>query len=75
MQSRRWSLIETCFSTFVGFGLAILANYFLMPVLFGVKPTMIGNLAYTLVFTIISMVRQYTLRRFFNWIQLRFNIK
>ena len=67
MQSRRQSLIEVCFSTAVGFGIAMATNALILPV-FGHHVTASQNFWITVIFTVVSVIRSYYLRRFFNWL-------
>lgn len=65
MQTARWSLIETVFSTAVGFIISFLLNIYALPLL-GVVVSHEQNISMILLFTVASLVRQYVLRRFFN---------
>lgn len=59
------SLTESITNTVVGFGINTSANYFLLPY-FGLHPTVAESLAIAVMFTIISVARNYGLRRIFN---------
>lgn len=63
-QSRVMSLVEVMTSTLIGFGVSIWANYAVLP-LFGFKVRLAESVAITLIFTVISIVRSYLVRRFF----------
>ena len=65
-QSKISSLFETAFGTFIGFGLAMLVNWLAMPWLFGVQPTATSNFKYVVLFTIVSLIRGYFVRRMWN---------
>ncbi len=65
-QSRLSSLLETLFGTAMGFGVAMLVNHFAMPLLFGVQPSAAANFNYVVLFTIVSIVRSYIVRRMWN---------
>ena len=65
MQSRRRSLIEAIANVVVGYALAVLAQIMVFP-WFGLHPTLGGNLAIGSVFTAISLLRSYALRRVFE---------
>ncbi|WLA44120.1 hypothetical protein QNJ95_22875 [Bradyrhizobium elkanii] len=58
------SLVEVVTSTLIGFGVSLWANYAVLP-LFGFKVKLAESFAITLVFTVISIVRSYLVRRFF----------
>lgn len=65
-QSRIESFLESGTSTAIGFGVALATWQFLVAPLFGYKPTMPENLGITSIFTVVSLARQYAVRRFFN---------
>lgn len=64
-QSRRISLVESVTNIAVGYGVAVLVQIGLFP-LFGMAVTLGDNLIIGGVFTVVSLVRSYTLRRAFN---------
>lgn len=64
-QSKRMSLVEALTSTLVGLLLAFVVNVFMMH-LTGVQASAARNLVIVAGHTVVSMVRQYALRRFFN---------
>lgn len=66
MQTRRQSMIETAVSVAIGYVVALLSQLAIFP-LFGIHATMTDNLLIGAWFTIISIVRGYYVRRFFNW--------
>ena len=63
--SRLGSLIEACANVAIGFGINWVANLLILP-LFGFNVT--GSQAFNmgLMFTVISVVRSYAIRRWFN---------
>lgn len=63
-QSRRGSLIEATTNILVGYSVSVLANYLILPV-FGYRVSMGDSAAIGALFTIISLVRSYVLRRVF----------
>lgn len=69
-QSRAMSLIETLLSTAIGFGVALATQMVVFP-RFGFRPAFHENLLITLIFTIVSIVRQFTLRRLFEALHIR----
>jgi hypothetical protein len=69
-QSRRMSFIEAVTNVTVGFGLAVLTQAALYPVL-GIQVSMAMNAAIGAVFTVVSIVRSYVLRRVFEGILVR----
>jgi hypothetical protein len=67
MQSRCQSLIEAITNVFVGYTLAVVTQMLVFP-WFGLHASLRDNLALGLVFTAISLVRGYALRRLFTWL-------
>ena len=66
-QSKKYSLIESCANIALGYGIAVIAQIAIFP-LFGIHIPLGSNLAIGGLFTIVSLVRSYSLRRLFNWI-------
>ncbi len=69
-QSQTMSLIEAIANVAVGFGVAVLAQVVLFP-LFGLDVTLTDNLLIGAIFTAVSVVRSYALRRLFEAIRIR----
>ena len=67
MQSRRQSMAETVASVAIGYVVALLSQLAIFPV-FGLQVTLTDNLLIGAWFTVISIVRGYYVRRFFNWL-------
>lgn len=64
-QSRKASLVETLTNVGVGYVVAVAAQAVIFPA-FGHAVPLAENMAMGLVFTVISIIRSYTLRRVFN---------
>lgn len=64
MQSRRWSLAEALTNTLVGFLISLAAQLVIFH-FHGIKLSLGDNVAITLWFTLISIIRSYALRRVF----------
>lgn len=64
-QSRRMSAVEAVVNVAVGYVLAVLTQMAVFPV-FGLTVRLDQHLGIALMFTSISLVRGYALRRFFN---------
>ncbi len=64
-QSRRLSLIEAITNVAVGYVLAVITQILVFP-WFGIHPSLGENLAIGSVFTGISLLRSYALRRLFE---------
>jgi hypothetical protein len=66
-QTRKSSAVEAILNTVVGYGISILAYQFVMPLL-GFKTTWTDSVILVAVFSAISIVRNYFIRRLFaNW--------
>lgn len=64
-QTRIGSLIEAIINVCIGFAINFTANMFIFP-LFGFHITASANLVLGLIYTVISVVRSYCIRRWFN---------
>ena len=65
MQSKRMSLIETLVSTAIGYLVAVATQAAVFP-LFGLHVPLQDNLMIGAIFTVVSIVRGYLVRRVFN---------
>ncbi len=65
MQSRRSSFIEALINVVIGYWVSFVANALVLPH-FGFHITLTQNLTIGFIFTIISIVRSYCIRRWFN---------
>jgi hypothetical protein len=65
MQSRKMSALEAITSTAIGFGVSLAAGAVVFPA-FGWHLTLGENLSVTAIYTVISIVRGYAVRRLFN---------
>ena len=64
-QSRLMSLVEAVTNVVVGYGVAVLVQMLVFP-MFGLRTTLGQNLAIGAIFTVVSLVRSYALRRVFE---------
>lgn len=64
-QSRKMSLVEISTSTAIGFVVALVTTHFVMPA-FGHPVTLSENFWITCIFTVVSIVRGYCVRRLFE---------
>jgi len=69
-QSRTMSMIEALANVTVGYGVAVLTQIAVFP-LFGLSVTLVQNLMMGGLFTVVSIIRSYTLRRVFETIRMR----
>jgi hypothetical protein len=63
------SLVEALINVAVGFGLAVLTQMMIFP-LFGLGVSLVQNLQIGAIFTAVSILRSYALRRLFEWIRV-----
>ena len=70
MQSRWMSLLESVTNIVVGYCLAVMTQVLVFP-LFGLSVSLAENLGIGVVFTVISLVRSFALRRIFNAVGAR----
>ena len=68
MQTRTGSIIESCANVAVGFGINFTANMLIFP-LFGFHISAGANFLMGVLYTFISIIRSYCLRRIFNKIK------
>lgn len=73
MQSKKQSLIETITSVFVGWLIGVILNLTVLP-LFDYNITVTDSLWVSLIFTIVSVIRGYLIRRTFNRMEKRHEI-
>ena len=69
-QSRLMSLMESLANVLVGYGVAVTTQMAVFP-LFGLAVTVTENLLIGLIFTAVSIVRSYALRRGFEALRVR----
>ena len=69
-QSRLMSLVESLANVLVGYGVAVATQMLVFP-LFGLAVTVTENLLIGLIFTVVSIVRSYALRRGFEALRVR----
>jgi membrane protein implicated in regulation of membrane protease activity len=69
-QSRGMSLVESIANVAVGFGVAVLTLMAVLP-LFGLHVPLASNLVIGAIFTLVSIIRSYLLRRVFEEIRER----
>lgn len=69
-QSKFMSMVETVLNTAIGFVIAMSAQILVFP-LFGFSPPLSTNFFIACIFTVISIVRGYVLRRAFEFLHIR----
>ena len=65
MQSRLMSMVEALVNVLVGFWISVIAQMLVLP-LFDLHASFSQNVSMGLIFTVVSLVRSYLLRRIFN---------
>ena len=65
MQSKRGSLIETLTNVGMGWFISFIANMLVLP-LFGYNINLTDGVLISIIFTIVSIIRSYAVRRIFN---------
>lgn len=69
-QSKRASALEAIVNVLIGYWVAVAAQAVIFP-LFGLHASTSQHLAIGGLFTVVSLVRSYLLRRVFNWFTRR----
>lgn len=65
-QAKIDSVMETVTNVAVGFAVAMVGNAVILPFVFGVHVSAAANVITASLYTVLSIVRQYSLRRLFN---------
>ena len=73
MQSKRESMIETLTNVSIGWFISFIANMLVLP-LFGYNINLTDGLLISIIFTIISIVRGYVVRRWFNSKERKYDV-
>jgi hypothetical protein len=66
MQSKFESILESILNTMSAYVISTLVYYYLIPIIIDIKPNFVEANITVIVFTIISIVRNYIWRRVFN---------
>ena len=73
MQTKRQSLIETLTSVFVGWLIGVILNMLVLP-LFDYDVNLTDGVLISIIFTAVSVVRSYVVRRFFNSKERKYDV-
>jgi hypothetical protein len=65
------SALETTLSTLAGFFLSLFVQWLVLPVLLGVNIPIEMNVAFAAIMTVVSLLRQFVLRRVFEALHIR----
>lgn len=70
LQKKRYSFLESCISTCFGFIVALCIQLMVFP-LYGIYVDLHINVEITLIFTMVSVIRGYIIRRVFNYLHFK----
>jgi hypothetical protein len=70
-QSKYHSILEAASNIAVGIVISFIANIIILPYFYGKHIPLIKYGEMTLYFSIISIIRSYGLRRFWNWMHVK----
>jgi len=73
-QSKWHSFIEAWVNIFIGFSVNYVANLLIFP-LFGFHISLAANFLMGLIYTAISLIRSYLIRRYFNRLMIKIHLK
>ena len=73
MQTKKWSMIESVTSVGIGLVIGVILNLTVLP-LFDYNITVTDSLLVSLIFTVVSVVRGYLIRRFFNSKERKYDV-
>ena len=73
MQTKKQSMIESLTSTTIGWLIGVILNLTVLP-LFDYNITVTDSLLVSLIFTMVSVVRGYLIRRFFNSKERKYDV-
>ena len=65
MQTKKWSMIETLVSVGIGLLIGVILNMLVLP-LFDYDVSLTDGVLISIIFTAVSVVRSYVVRRIFN---------
>ena len=73
MQSKKQSFIESLTSTTIGVIIGIVLNLTILPI-FGYPVSLSDSLWISVIFTIVSIIRSYIIRRWFNLKERKYDV-
>jgi Fe2+ transport system protein B len=65
-QSKFMSFVEALTNMVIAFAISCAAQYYIVPIITGKQFTLVQSAWIVVMFTVLSLVRQYLLRRLFN---------
>lgn len=69
-QTKTHSILEVIMSTIIGFIVAVVSQYFIFPA-YGIHVPLSAHIGMGGFFTIVSIIRGYLIRRFWNWVHIK----
>lgn len=69
-QTKLHSIFETVMSTIIGFIIAVASQYIIFPK-YGIHVPLSAHFGMGLFFTVVSVIRGYCVRRFWNWMHIK----
>lgn len=73
MQSKKQSLIESLTSVGIGWFIGVILNMLVLP-LFDYDVSLTDGVLISIIFTAVSVVRSYVVRRFFNSKEIKYDV-
>lgn len=73
MQTKKWSMIESVTSTMIGWLIGVILNMLVLP-LFGYDVSLTDGLLISIIFTAVSVIRSYVIRRWFNSKERKYDV-
>ena len=70
MQTKKESLLEILISVAIGWLIGFISNMVILP-LFGYPISVADSIYISILFTLISIIRGYIVRRYFNWTEYK----
>jgi len=74
-QSKLGSFVEAWINVIIGFGVNFTANLIILPMFGFAALTLRNNLIIGIIYTVISVVRSYVVRRWFNHLITKLSLK
>ena len=69
-QKKKHTIIETCIGTALGYTVAIMTQRIVFPI-FDIHVSHSENFLIAGIFTVVSLIRGYYVRRLFNWLHVK----
>ena len=73
MQTKKWSMIESLTSTTIGWLIGVILNMLVLP-LFDYDVSLTDGVLISIIFTAVSVIRSYVIRRWFNSKERKYDV-